>query len=106
MVFAFNRTILLMSVGAGDLVGDAKLAEVGVEVFILSTLVWLNIDDLLIKEAFNKVLKFNGIFEDIRLMTQQINLGKFTVIINKWDIVFLTTKRFKSRPAHIRKNEL
>jgi hypothetical protein len=39
MVFAFNRTILLMSVGAGDLVGDAKLAEVGVEVFILSTLV-------------------------------------------------------------------
>jgi hypothetical protein len=37
MLLAFCGTVLLMSVGARDLMRDTQLAEEGVETFILST---------------------------------------------------------------------
>jgi hypothetical protein len=64
-VLALYDTVLLISVGAGDLMRDTQLAEERVETFILSTPIWLNIKNLPIKEAFNKGLKFKKICETI-----------------------------------------
>jgi hypothetical protein len=82
-VLTLCGTILLMSVRTGHLVSDAKFMEEWVEMLILSTPVGLDCNDLLIKQALNKRLKFKEICENIKLVTQQIYPGEFTVIINK-----------------------
>jgi hypothetical protein len=50
---------------------------------IFPTPIRLHGDNLLIEPSFNKGLKFQEIFEDIRFMTQQIEPTKFTIIINE-----------------------
>jgi hypothetical protein len=98
MLLAFCGTILLMSVGARDLMRDTQLVEEGVETFILSTPVSLNNKNLPIKEAFNKGLKFKKICENIRFVTQQVNPSKFTIIINKRDMIFFQPKDSMTGP--------
>jgi hypothetical protein len=81
-----------MIVGTRDLTRHPKLAEKGIERIILSTPIWLNNKDLLIKKSFNEGLKFKKICENMRLMTQQVGPSKLTIIINKWDNIFLHPK--------------
>jgi hypothetical protein len=55
MLFLDN-TILLVSMGAGNLVSNAKLTKVGVE---------MHGDNIVIEPSFNKGAKFQENFEDI-----------------------------------------
>jgi hypothetical protein len=53
-----GNTALLVSVGAGDLVSNAKLTEIGIEMLIFPTPIRLHGDNLLIKPTLNKRLEF------------------------------------------------
>jgi hypothetical protein len=80
MLFLDN-TILLVSMGAGNLVSNAKLTKVGVE---------MHGDNILIEPSFNKGAKFQENFEDIWFMMQQVDPSEFTIIVNEGHIIFLT----------------
>jgi hypothetical protein len=71
-IFSLDSTVLLVSMGAGNLVSNAKLTKVGIEMLIFPSPIKLHSDNLLIKPAFNKRLKFQERVEDISFMTQQI----------------------------------
>jgi hypothetical protein len=98
-----GNTVLLVSMGTGNLVSNVKLMKVGVEMLIFPTPIKLYGDNLLIKPSFNKRLNFQEKFEDIRFMTQQIEPCEFTIIINERHILFLTTKRVNRRVPDIQK---
>jgi hypothetical protein len=89
MLFLDN-TILLVSMGAGNLVSNAKLTKVGVEMLIFPTPIRLHGDNILIEPSFNKGVKFQEKFEDIRFMMQQVDPSEFTIIVNEGHIIFLT----------------
>jgi hypothetical protein len=65
LMLSLDNIILLVSMGAVNLVSNAKLTKVGVEMFIFSTPIRLRI-----KPSFNKRLKFQEKFEDNRFMMQ------------------------------------
>jgi hypothetical protein len=71
-MFLVCGTILLMSVRAGNLVGNAEFTEVGIEMLLFATPVRLDRDNLPIEPALNKRLKFKENFEHIRHVSQQI----------------------------------
>jgi hypothetical protein len=82
-MLSLGNTVLLVSSGVGNLVSNAKLTKVGVEMLIFPTPIRLYGDNLLIEPSFNKGLKFQEKFEDVRFMTQQIDLSEFTIIMNE-----------------------
>jgi hypothetical protein len=92
MMLPLDNTVLLVSVGARDLVSNAKLTKIGIEMLIFPTPIRLHEDNLLIKPVFNKRLEFKKNFEDTRFFMRQIYPCKFAIIINEGHIVFLTTK--------------
>jgi hypothetical protein len=65
-----GNVVLLVSMGTRNLVSNVELTKVGVEMLIFPTPIKLHGDNLLIKPSFNKRLKFQKKFEDIRFMTQ------------------------------------
>jgi hypothetical protein len=79
----FNSPILLMGVGARDLMRDTNLVKEGIEVLIHATPIGLNRDNFAIKHMLNKGLEFKKILENLRLMAKQLYLGKLTIIVNE-----------------------
>jgi hypothetical protein len=70
---------------------DAKLGEEGSKLLILVSPIRLNNKDFLIKLPLNKVLKISKLLKHLRLELDEINPGEFTEIINKANIIFLST---------------
>jgi hypothetical protein len=99
-MFAFGHTILLVSMGAGDLMGDVNVAKGRVKLLILLTPIGLDSNDLAIKLLFNQTLKFQKVFEHLRFSVKKVNPSELAVIIDEANIVFLT-KRVKRRTPNI-----
>jgi hypothetical protein len=104
-MLALGRTILLVSMMAGNMERNPCSAEERVEFLILPSPIRLNSENFVVEHMFNKLVKFKKILENLRFMAKQINPGKYTVIINKAHIIFLATKRIKSRTLYIRKHK-
>jgi hypothetical protein len=105
-MLTFSGPILLVGMGAWDLIGDAYLVKEGIKVFILSTQVRLDRDYFEIKHTLNEGLEFKKIVVNRRLMTQQVYPSKLTMIVNEGNIISLTVKRFNSMTPDIRKYKL
>jgi hypothetical protein len=101
VVFYFCQPILLMSIGARDMMKNTNLLKIGIKLLILATPVCLNNKDFLIKLPFYQILKVTEFLEYFRLVLQQVNLDKFTKIINKTDIIFELTNRIACRTPYI-----
>jgi hypothetical protein len=70
---------------------DAKLGEEGSKLLILVSPIRLNNKDFSIKLPLNKVLKISKLLKHLRLELDEINPSEFTEIINKANIIFLST---------------
>jgi hypothetical protein len=104
-MLALGVTILLMSVGTRDLMGDANVAEKIIKPLVFPTPIRLNCNNFAIKTTLNMVLKPKEILEHLRSGMKQINSGEFTIIIYETNIIFLATKRINRRTPHIQKNK-
>jgi hypothetical protein len=102
-MLALGVTILLMSVGTRDLMGDANVAEKIIKPLIFPTPIRLNYNNFAIKTMLNKSLELKEILEHLRSGTKQINLNEFNIIIYEADIIFLGTKRINRSTPHIQK---
>jgi hypothetical protein len=67
MVFSFNCPILLVRMGAGDMMVNFNFGEEAMESLIFTSPVHLDRYDFSIKEAFHQVLKFNKFLENFGL---------------------------------------
>jgi hypothetical protein len=106
VMFMLSSSILLVGVGARNLMRDTNGTKEGIKFLILPTPIRLNGNNLVIKLSLNKMLEFQKVFKHLGLRMKQINLSKFIIIIDEANIVFLTTKRINSSTPHIRKNKL
>jgi hypothetical protein len=52
------------------MMGDASLMEEGIQFLILSTSIGLNRKNFLVKQSFNKVLKFLKLLKNFRLVLE------------------------------------
>jgi hypothetical protein len=66
-VFSFNCPILLVRMGARDMMANSNFGEEAMESLIFTSLVHLDRYDFLIKEAFHQVLKFGKFLENFML---------------------------------------
>jgi hypothetical protein len=105
VMFSFGSTILLMGVGARNLMVDAKAMKKGIRFLILPTPIGLDGKNLAIKPSLNKVLKFKKMLKHLGFRTKQIDSGEFTIIIDETHIVFLVVKRINSKAPHNEKNK-
>jgi hypothetical protein len=85
---AFNITILLMSVRTGHMMGNAKTGEEGVKFSVLASPIRLVSKNLAVKLSLHNVLKILKFLKHFRLKLDEIDPSKFTIIINKADIIF------------------
>jgi hypothetical protein len=105
-VFAFSGPILLVGMGAGELMEDAYLAKEGIKMVILSTPIRLERDYFAIKHMLNEGLEFKKILVNLRLMIQQVYPSNLIIIVNEGNIISLAAKRFNSMTPDIRKYKL
>jgi hypothetical protein len=80
------------------MVRDVSLLEEGIQPLILTTSISLNRKKLLVKQPFNKTLKFSKFLKYLRLLFEEVDLGKFTEIINKTHVIFISPNRGKAGP--------
>jgi biotin transporter BioY len=69
-MFTLSGTILLMCMGACDLMRYANILEKGIKFLILPTPVGLNNNDIMIKHVLNKFLKLKEIFRNLIFMME------------------------------------
>jgi hypothetical protein len=62
--------------------------------------------DLLVKQSFNKILKLLEFMENFRFVLKQIDPSEFAKVINKINIIFISSNRIASKTPNIRKDEL
>jgi hypothetical protein len=62
--------------------------------------------DFLVKQSFNKSLKFLKILKDFRFVFEQIDPSKLAIDINKTDIIFITAYGLTSRTPNNREDKL
>lgn len=67
-MFPLSRSVLLVSMRAGDMVGNTNALKKGVKFLILTSPISLHGQDLAIKKAFNKLLKEVKLLKNIRLI--------------------------------------
>jgi hypothetical protein len=87
-MFSFYEPILLMGIGTRNMMRDVGLLE-GVELLVLTTPVGLDSENFLIKQTFNKILKFLEFLKHIRFVLKKINPSKFAEVINETHIIFI-----------------
>jgi hypothetical protein len=102
-MFPLSSPILLVCVWARYVMRYPGGSKKGMQFLILSSPVRLNSDNPVIKQAFNKLLKFNEVCGDLRFMSKQVNPSEFTIIINETDIVFFDQKNQSQDPKHLNK---
>jgi hypothetical protein len=84
-----------MSIRAGHMVANVDFGEEVVEFLIFTSPVCLDGDYLPIKETLQEFFEFNKIRKHLGFKFQRINLGEFTVIINKAHVVLFVPNRFR-----------
>jgi hypothetical protein len=104
-MLSLSRAILLMGIWTRNRVRDPNLLEEGIEFLILTTPIRLYNKNFLVKETFNESLKFTELLKNLRFLFKQIYPNKLAEIINKTDIVFVTSNRFTRRIPHITKDK-
>ena len=92
MVFALGNIVLLGCMWTRHKVGDAHALKVAVEFVVFTTPIGLNTLDFIIQKAFDMSLKVAENLLNIRLVFEQINLGKARVVINKANIILVTSR--------------
>jgi hypothetical protein len=97
----FYRTVLLVGVGAEDMVANADFREESMKLLVFTSPVRLNGDNLPVKKTLHKFFEFNKFREHLRLKFQWINPEKFTVIINKAHIIMFVSNRFRGMTLNI-----
>jgi hypothetical protein len=60
----------------------------------------------LVKQSLNKSLKFLELLEDFIFVLKQIDSSKLAKVINKIDIIFISSYGITSRALNIRKDDL
>jgi hypothetical protein len=88
-MFSFYEPILFMGIGTRNMMRDVGLLEEGVELLVLTTPVGLDSENFLIKQTFNKILKFLEFLKHIRFVLKKINPSKFAEVINETHIIFI-----------------
>ena len=58
-----------------------------------------------IEKTLNESLKFNKLLKDFGFEFERINPSKFTIIIDKTDIIFIASYRVGCMTPNIRENE-
>lgn len=86
-VFSFGGAVLLICMGARDIVSDANLLKKRVEALILATPIGLKSEDLFIKMMLNKVLKIMKALKNFRFTLKKIDPCKLAKIIDKANII-------------------
>lgn len=81
-MFPFSRSILLIGVGAGHVMGNDNALKERVEGLIIHPPIGLDSQNLPIELPFNKILEIMKILKHLRFMAQKINPGELAVIIN------------------------
>ena len=99
-VFAFSRTVLLVCMWTRNMMINAYASKERIEFFILSSPVTLDCNDFLVKLTFNKFLEFLEDREDFGFELKQVYPCKFTIVINKANIIFLSSKRISGMTHH------
>jgi hypothetical protein len=94
-MFTLSRSILLMCMRARDKMSNANALEKGIEFLILTPPICLHCNNFLVKETLNKMLKIMKFLKDIRFIFQQIDPCKLAKIINKTNIVFISSNRIR-----------
>jgi hypothetical protein len=92
--------------GIGDVMHDPTFGEEGIYFFIFSSPITMHSKNFPIKELFNKGLEFMKFLNHFRLKFKQVNSNKFTIIIHKAQIIFVSSNIFECRTPNIRKDEL
>jgi hypothetical protein len=85
---------------------DSVLSKEGVHLLILASPICLYGNKLGIKQAFCHCLELSEFLEHFGFQTQEINPSEFTEIINKANIILLSSNRIRSRPPYIGENKL
>jgi hypothetical protein len=91
-VLALYGTILLVCM-ARDLMLDPNTSEECVEILILTTPIGLYRQDFSIEGVLNKTLKGVEDMKHFRFVANKINPSMFTKVINKVNIVILSSDR-------------
>jgi hypothetical protein len=95
-----------MGKGTRNMMRDASLLEEGVELLVLTTPVGLGSENFLVKQTFNKILKFLKFLKHLRFVLKKIDPSKFTEVINETYIIFIISNGNTSWPPYIKKYEL
>jgi hypothetical protein len=103
-MFAFSNTVLLRGMRTRHPMRDANTLKIAMKAVILTTPVRLDSFDFSIEETFNMSLKSIENLLDIRLMFQEIYPTEARIVINKANIVGISTRRRNSRSPNIRMN--
>lgn len=90
-MFALGRSILLMSVWAGNKIRNADAFEERIKCLIFTPPIGLHSPDFFVKLSLHKTLEVLKTLKNFKFITQQVNPGKFGVIINEADIILKTT---------------
>jgi hypothetical protein len=83
----------------------AYFGEKGIELFILTTPIRLDNNDLPIKKSLDLILKITKLLKNFRFIFPKIVPSVFAEIINKTHIVFLFPNRVNSWSPNIRKDK-
>jgi hypothetical protein len=90
---------------AGNMMRYPYFLEKGMKFFIFTAPISLHSNYFSIKEPLNKFLKLMKFLKNFRFELKEINLGELVVIINKTNIVLITTSRNGCRPPYIWKHK-
>ena len=105
-MFAFSRSILLMSVWARNVMTYTNFMKEGIKFLIFTTPVGLHCYNFGIKAALNQLLEVEKDLIDIGAILKKVNPCKFTEIINKTYIILIMAYGHRSRAPIIRENKL
>ena len=83
------------------MVRDANVLKEKMKLLILTTPIGLDSKNFPIKQSFNKVLEFLKFLENFRLVLKQVDPSEFAKVINKTDIIFISSNGLTSRTSYI-----
>jgi hypothetical protein len=77
----------------GDMMGNPYPLEKGIKRLIFTSPIGLSSKNFVVKLTFHKTLKIMKALEDLRFMMQKTDPCEFTVVINKTNIIVVSSNR-------------
>ena len=105
-MLAFGNAVLLRRVGTRHTMRDPRALEIGMETVILAAPIGLHGADFSIQETLNMFLKIIEHLLNIRFVFNQIYPTMAAIVINKTNVVFITSRRRHGRSPNIGVNKL